>query len=76
MGIDLHGKTFKLKGLKMKKENQSLNDILEELDSTIANAIDKLDEAVTYGEHLSDDDFDAIQDHIDVLESIRGVINA
>ena len=55
---------------------KTLKEILEELDSTVANAIDKLDEAVTYGEHLSDDDFDVIQDHIDVLESIRGVINA
>ena len=54
----------------------SLRQILEALDSTIANAIDKLDEAVTYGEHLSDEDFDVIQDHIDTLESIRGEINA
>ena len=54
---------------------KTLKDILEELDSTVANAIDKLDEAVTYGEHLSDEDFDAIQDHIDALEAIRGVIN-
>ena len=54
----------------------SWRQILEALDSTIANAIDKLDEAVTYGEHLSDEDFDVIQDHIDTLESIRGEINA
>ncbi len=54
---------------------KDLKDILEELDSTIANAIDKLDEAVTYGEHLSDEDFDIIQDHIDALEAIRGIIN-
>ena len=59
----------------MPKKNQNIKDILEELDSTIANAIDKLDEAVTYGEHLSDEDFDVIQAHIDALESIRGVIN-
>ncbi len=55
---------------------KDLKAILEELDSTIVNAIDKLDEAVTYGEHLSDEDFDVIQDHIDALEAIRGVINA
>ena len=54
----------------------SLRQILEELDSTIANAIDKLDEAITYGEYLSDEEFDIIQEHIDNLESIRGVINA
>ena len=54
---------------------KTLKEILEELDSTVADAIDKLDEAVTYGEHLSDEDFDAIQDHIDALEAIRGVIN-
>ena len=53
----------------------SLRQILEELDSTIANAIDKLDEAVTYGENLTDEEFDEIQDHIDTLESIRGAIN-
>lgn len=55
---------------------KTLRQTLEELDSTIANAIDKLDEAVTFGEHLSDDDFDIIQDHIDTLESIRGEINS
>ncbi|WP_415406861.1 hypothetical protein ACLHDG_14005 [Sulfurovum sp. CS9] len=55
--------------------NTSLKQILEELDSTLANAIDKLDEAVTYGEHLTDEEFDVIQDHIDTLESIRGEIN-
>jgi len=55
--------------------NSLLHKILEELDSTIANAIDKLDEAVTYGEHLTDEEFDVIQDHIDTLESIRGEIN-
>jgi len=55
---------------------KTLRQTLEELDSTIANAIDKLDEAVTFGEHLSDDDFDTIQGHIDTLESIRGEINA
>ena len=62
----------------MSKKNQqsTLQSILEELDSTIANAIDKLDEHVTFGEHLSDEDFDVIQDHIDALEAIRGVINA
>ena len=62
----------------MKTENQkpTLESILEELDSTIANAIDKLDEHVTFGEHLSDEDFDVIQDNIDALEAIRGVINA
>ena len=54
---------------------KDLKDILEELDSTISNAIDKLDEHVTYGEHLSDEDFDVIQDNIDSLETIRGVIN-
>lgn len=53
----------------------SQRQILEELDSTIAKAIDKLDEAITYGEHLTDEEFDVIQDHIDTLESIRGVIN-
>ncbi len=53
----------------------SFKQILEELDNTIANAIDKLDEAITYGEHLSDEEFDEIQDHIDTLEGIRGVIN-
>ena len=54
----------------------SFKQILEELDSAIANAIDKLDEAIVYGEYLSDGEFDEIQDHIDTLESIRGVINA
>ena len=54
---------------------RTLQNILEELDSTIANAIDKLDEAVTYGENLTDEEFDEIQDHIDTLESIRGAIN-
>jgi len=54
----------------------SFRQILETLDSTMTNAIDKLDEAITYGEHLSDEEFDIIQDHIDTLESIRGVINA
>ncbi len=34
--------------------------ILEALDSTIANTIDKLDEAITYGEYLSDEEFDII----------------
>ena len=53
----------------------SFRQILEELDSTIANTIDKLDEAVTYGEHLTDEEFDEVQDHIDTLESIRGAIN-
>ena len=53
----------------------TLRQILEELDSTIANAIDKLDESVTYGEHLTDVEFDVIQDHIDTLESIRGEMN-
>ena len=62
----------------MREQNQksTLKSILEELDSTIANAIDKLDEHVTFGEHLSDEDFETIKDHIDSLEAIRGVINA
>ena len=59
----------------MAKKNQHLKDVLEELDSTISNAIDYLDQVVTYGEDLTDDDFDIIQDHIDALEAIRGVIN-
>ncbi len=53
-----------------------LPNILEALDSTVANAIDKLDEAVVYGEHLTDEEFDIIQDYVDALEAIRGDINA
>ena len=55
--------------------DKTLGQILEELDSTIANAINKLDDAVIYGEHLTDEEFDIIQDQIDTLENIRGLIN-
>ena len=55
--------------------DKTLGQILEELDSTIANAINKLDDAVIYGEHLTDEEFDIIQDQIDALENIRGLIN-
>ena len=55
--------------------SNTLRQILEELDSTIAKAIDKLDDAVIYGEHLTDEEFDIIQDQIDALENIRGFIN-
>ena len=54
---------------------KTLKEILEELDSTVASAIDKLDDVVIYGEDLTDEEFDTIQDYIDALEAIRGVIN-
>ena len=54
---------------------KTLKQYLEELDSCVAGAIDKLDDAVIYGEDLTDEEFDTIQDFIDKLEDIRGVIN-
>ncbi len=53
----------------------SLKQILEDLDSTIAKAIDDLDTHIIFGEHLTDEEFDVIQDQIDALEDIRGVLN-
>jgi len=54
----------------------TLHSILEELDSKVAEAIDALDTHIIYGEHLTDEEFDVIQDYIDSLEAIRGEINA
>ena len=54
----------------------TLQTILEELDSKVAEAIDALDTHIIYGEHLTDEEFDVIKDYIDSLEAIRGEINA
>ena len=53
----------------------TLQTILEELDSKVAEAIDALDTHIIYGEHLTDEEFDVIKDYIDSLEAIRGEIN-
>ena len=59
----------------IQNQKPTLANILDELDDTIAKAIDKLDTNIIYGEHLTDEEFDTIQDYIDSLEDIRGVIN-
>jgi len=56
---------------------EQLNAIKEELDSSIANIIDKLEELQSqYDVGDSEDDMEEAQDYIDKLEEIRGDINA
>ena len=51
--------------------------ITETLDSVIANEIDRLESSKDSAEqHISDDEYEQLQDFIDQLEDIRGVINA
>ena len=51
--------------------------ITETLDSVIANEIDRLESSKDSAEqHISDDEYEQLQDFIDQLEAIRGVINA
>ena len=51
--------------------------ITETLDSVIANEIDRLESSKDSAEqHISDHEYEQLQDFIDALEAIRGVINA
>ena len=50
--------------------------ITETLDSVIANEIDRLESSKDSAEpHITDDEYQQLQDFIDQLEAIRGVIN-
>ena len=54
------------------------NAMIETLDSTIANALDKLEEERDTALELdviTDDEAEKVQDFIDSLEVIRGTIN-
>ena len=58
----------------MKKQNQELHRILEELDSRLADSIDKLEEITP---NLEEDADAFIADDVrELMEDIRGVINA
>jgi len=48
-------------------------DILEKLDSQLANTIDELEDE--RDNQTDDEDSEAVQDFIDELEAIRGTIN-
>ncbi len=50
--------------------------ITETLDSVIANEIDRLESSRDSAEpHITDDEYEQLNDFIDALEAIRGVIN-
>jgi len=51
-------------------------EVLELLDSDIANRIDNIEDVLSSDEHLSDDNIEILEDIIDRLEEIRGIINA
>lgn len=51
--------------------------IAEALDSVLANEIDRLEGSRDTAEaHITDEEYEQLQDWIDQLESIRGEINA
>jgi len=55
---------------------KAFNTIVNTLDSSISNAIDKMEEQSQLHEtDLTDEEFEILKDYIDTLEGIRGEIN-
>ena len=57
----------------MTKQAQEIADIA---DDKIALAIDALETALIYNDELTDEEREDLQDLVDSLEDVRGVINA